>query len=599
MNYLFFTKSTELRVRLCILILLMIAPGQAALAAPTDADDVNPTIIRMNQLINDIPFFNENEVNKYVRDTQRDIELLKNSPDKQRFIEKCGLNDRLIEAELQNQEQSASLNETGLKLVHDLNCEKSEKTKMTTLIAETLQSRLNARVAVTKELAQAIKQANNPESADNGDNDAILGLDKNAFYNYLIIGGIVLILLIWLVIKVVRRGKNNKRRAYTPRTAEHEVSQTEAQESIVVRRRTTSILKKQSLDDVIGNPAYLEIDTADFTADSAVRRIYVLNTCIKEIYNLYSEDLRMSDNPKEDGCMVLGRWVYDPESQTYDVSLEEVVFPGDDAVFQEYELNFGGIIKLRVAERLRRLRRESNLQYDLTCWVHSHPGLTVFFSNSDCTVQDQLKHHQHPNFLTAFVIDILTDKQDLGIFTYRPDGSILSRNDITKLYSLEDMYKWALESDRNTFNPEKYYNILQNAPSRNRKLWGIELDNNAIIDLAQICEQATDGIAGWAIGKTLDEPNGKECIINSILPADQKPHSGVQGCLIAMAHTSLPTIQRLIASENSALNLVLVYSTKQQSLTAIPIIDGQLVADENSYSEINIDDLKIWTRRKR
>lgn len=76
--------------------------------------------------------------------------------------------------------------------------------------------------------------------------------------------------------------------------------------------------------------------------------------------------------------MVLGRWVYDEERDEYYVSLEEIVKPGDDAIFKEYELNFGGKIKLKVAEKLRRLRRETNLQYDMTCWVHSHPGLGVF-----------------------------------------------------------------------------------------------------------------------------------------------------------------------------------------------------------------------------
>ena len=176
--------------------------------------------------------------------------------------------------------------------------------------------------------------------------------------------------------------------------------------AIVVRRRTTSILKKQCLDDVIDNPAYMVINTADFTPDSAVRRVYIKNSCIKDVYNLYAEDLRNTENPKEDGCMVLGRWVHDELSHTYDISLEEVVFPGDDAVFKEYELNFGGKIKLRIAEKLRKLRRDTNLQYDLVCWIHSHPGLGVFFSNSDVNVQMQLKHSQHPNFLIAFVVDI-------------------------------------------------------------------------------------------------------------------------------------------------------------------------------------------------
>ena len=155
---------------------------------------------------------------------------------------------------------------------------------------------------------------------------------------------------------------------------------------------------------------------------------------------MYAEDLRNPNNPKEDGCMVLGRWVLDDSTGKYDVTLEHAIMPGEDAVFKEFELNFGGKIKLRVAEKLRILRRETNLQYDLTCWIHSHPGLGVFFSNSDNGVHMQLKHPSHPKFLTAMVIDILTPQQDLGIFTFKQDLTVNSKNDINKLYSLEELY---------------------------------------------------------------------------------------------------------------------------------------------------------------
>ena len=144
--------------------------------------------------------------------------------------------------------------------------------------------------------------------------------------------------------------------------------------------------------------------------------------------------------------MVLGRWVHDTESGEYYVSLEQLVMPGDDAIFKEYELNFGGKITLSVLEQLRRLRRETNMQYDLTCWVHSHPGLSVFFSNSDLNVQMQLKHPTHPNFLTALVVDTLTPKEDVGIFTLRRDGNINSKNELTKMYSLKEWYAWAQKS---------------------------------------------------------------------------------------------------------------------------------------------------------
>ena len=155
---------------------------------------------------------------------------------------------------------------------------------------------------------------------------------------------------------------------------------------LIIRRKTSSVLHKQSLDDVIDNGNYMALNCSEFCNDTAVKTMYIKNSCIMDIYNMYAEDLRNPNNPKEDGCMVLGRWIHDEKLDEYAVSLEEVVFPGDDAVFAEYELDFGGKIKVKVNEKLRKLRRDTNLQYDLTCWVHSHPGLGVFFSNTDCSL---------------------------------------------------------------------------------------------------------------------------------------------------------------------------------------------------------------------
>lgn len=418
---------------------------------------------------------------------------------------------------------------------------------------------------------------------------------KENIINYSIIGVIVLILAIWMIVAICKKKNKAKRQSVQIQQRDPDTDNP----AIIVRRRTTSILKKQSLDDVINNPEYMLISSSEFSLDSAVRNIYIKNTCIKEVYNLYAEDLRDSNNPKEDGCMVLGRWVYSEYTRTYDISLETVVFPGDDAVFKEYELNFGGKIKLRIAEKLRKLRRETNLQYDLVCWIHSHPGLGVFFSNSDDNVQMQLRHSQHPYFLIAFVVDILTSDQEMGIFTFRKDGSMNSKNDLRKMYSLEEMYKWALESDKASFNPDKYHNILESANMKIPVCKGIELNNSSVIDLTQILIDPANGVVGWAVGTTVEHDGGKEYVVSNIVKAAEKPTVGVIGVLISVTHMSLPTIQRIIANENMSLSFVLVYSTRQNTLTSIPVVNGEIITDEHFYGEETIDELKIWTRRKR
>ena len=388
-----------------------------------------------------------------------------------------------------------------------------------------------------------------------------------------IAAGALLLLIILLVI--VSKSKKNKpaRPAYRPTAApRNNVSsygnrgggqQQSADGGIVVRRKTATILKKQSLEDVIDNPNYLQVDAIDFTYESAVRRMYIKNSCIVDIYNMYAEDLRNPASPKEDGCMVLGRWVHDSESNEYYVSLEEIVLPGDDAVFEEYALNFGGKIKLKVLEQLRKLRRETNLQYDLTCWVHSHPGLGVFFSNSDTSVQDQLKHPQHPNFLTAIVVDILTPMQDLGIFTFRRDTTINSKNDLKKMYSLVEWYQWAQESLKTSverpvaatpkeFKSVEYFNMLQNAQEHNDSCYGVELSKNVVVDICTDLVGQGDDILAMLHGVASQHGSQIEYVAEQISDKESEPKLSLTGCFMAAAFPQYDVPWLTISTESAS-----------------------------------------------
>lgn len=403
---------------------------------------------------------------------------------------------------------------------------------------------------------------------------------------------LVILLYVWF------RKANNKNKI-TSLSKNSSNNTIDSSSAIVVRRKTTSILRKQNLDDVIENNAYLKIDCNDFCNDSAVKMMYIKNTCIKDIYNMYAEDLRNPNNPKEDGCMVLGRWVYNKESGEYDVSLEQIVFPGDDAVFSEYELNFGGKIKLKIREKLRKLRKETDLQYDLTCWVHSHPGLGVFFSNSDSNVQMQLKDPIHPHFLTAIVVDILTPQQELGIFTFKRDSSINSKADLKKMYSLEDLYKWAVESDRNTIKPKDYFNTLAEAKNHSNNCYGIELSNGAIIDMGKLTEEHTTGLVSMVHGFSNQQGLKTMYYIEAVSNTKAVPDYELSGCFIIATHCSIPSIRKAVACHIDKINFVLVYTTIDGLLTTIPIINYEICTEETYYGEQKLEDLKIWTRRKR
>lgn len=548
-----------------------------------------PTVSYAEQMNQD-PFFGREAVKEYIQKVDRLCRSLELSKNKPQFIIDNDIIPFLEQSEIEINEKKSDLALIAQEIVRKSDVEPSRQSSILDLIAESLNVRLKTREEAYNKLLSAVASANEPADLSVGLNDEIV--------NYGIVGAVIAVFAILVIAALRKKGGNNKVASQnTQDTTVHEAVGDNP--AIVVRRKTTSILKKQCIDDVVGNPSYMLIASSEFTQDSAVRNIYIKNSCIKDVFNLYAEDLRNSENPKEDGCMVLGRWVHDETDNTYDISLEEAVFPGDDAVFKEYELNFGGKIKLRVAEKLRKLRRDTNMQYDLVCWIHSHPGLGVFFSNYDDTVQMQLKHPQHPNFLIAFVVDILTPEQETGIFTFRKDGSMNSKGDITKMYSLEEMYKWALQSERTSFNPENYYNVLGNAKLKMPTCMGVELNNSSIIDLTQIVIEPETGIVGWVIGTTVENKTGQEFVVSSIVRDAEKPATGIIGCLISMMHMSFPTIQRHIANESRTISFVMVYSHKQMSLTTIPVINGEMLTDERFCDDVNIDDLKIWTRRKR
>lgn len=538
--------------------------------------------------INNDEYYSNSYFNNLNYDVTKYVEVIKNAKDKEEYINEHQLKGYLTDTKVKLKEHQDNVE----AFINDFlnsnysNITINEKQRCLDEMHTTLFSKLKEREDAVTVLEEAIDGGSVTAMMDK-----ILG-DKSMLTN---IGIAILLLIIFLVIIIkIRQNKAAK----TPTVIPDDTAHQNAQADIVVRRKTTSILKKQSLEDVHNNPSYLKIDCSDFCEDSAVRRIYFKNTCIKDIYNMYAEDLRNPENPNEDGCMVLGRWVHDADADEYYVSLEEIVKPGDDAVFKEYELNFGGKIKLKVSEKLRKLRRETNLQYDMTCWVHSHPGLGVFFSNADSSVQMQLKHPTHPKFLTAIVIDILTPNQELGIFTFKHDMSINSKPELKKMYSLEEMYKWAVSSDRNSFKAEDYYNLMLTSKERTDSCYGVQLSNGAIIDMCQMEAEQKSGLVGWVQGFNCKKGARNEFVIKSVSKEEVVPDNDILGCFMIGTHRSLPTIRKAITNIDK-IQFILFYSTSDEMLTAIPVINGQLSTEENYYGEEKLEELKIWTRRKR
>ena len=211
----------------------------------------------------------------------------------------------------------------------------------------------------------------------------------------------------------------------------------------------------------------------------------------------------------------------------------------------------------------------------------------------------QLKHPSHPNFLTAIVVDILTPQQEFGIFTFKHDSSINSRNDLKKMYSLEELHKWAVESDRNTYKAEDYYNVLSKAENVSDNCQGIQLNNGAIIDISSITTEENTGLVGWIHGYKTHSRVKNEYVVNTVSNVENNTDNDLLGCLIVGTHCSIPSIRKAITDYSHRIKFVIFYSIKDETITTIPMIDTQLSMDEKYYSEEKLEDLKIWTRRKR
>ena len=551
------------------------------------------------QYVEDIPYFNEATIQSLNDEVTAHIEKLQNWKDREAYIEDNHLTEFISS---QKDELTKQKDEVG-NLIDQFMMQYSGKQ-----ITDSTACRDSLENIVYDKLVRLETSLNQLEREMNAKPENQLGgLSMNAILG--IVGAIVALLLIWAIVSATRRRKSKPAPVAKPTNVNRGSANTGSGEAgIVVRRKTATILKKQSLEDVIDNPHYMKINLEDCCYESAVRRMYIKDSCLVDIFNMYLPDVEDPDNAREFGCMVLGRWVYDAENSEYYVSLEQIVLPGDDAVFDEYELNFGGKIKLKVLELLRKLRRETNLQYDLTCWIHSHPGLTVFFSNADSNVQDQLKHPQHPKFLTALVVDTLTPTMETGVFTYHRDMTLNTRNDLKKLYSLVEWYEWAQKSVDSEYEvsdetpaetDSPYFNTLAESKEHTTACFGINLSRDTIVDLCMSLSNQTNGIAGFIHGHAKTKDQLTEFVAERLSNKEKEENMESVGCFVVAPHLSIPSVRKVVGEKVGQYKFVLVYTPNDGVLTSIPVMADDLCSYESYYGSQKLEDLKLWTKNNR
>jgi hypothetical protein len=106
-------------------------------------------------------------------------------------------------------------------------------------------------------------------------------------------------------------------------------------------------------------------------------------------------------------------------------------------------------------------------------------------------------------------------------------------------------------------------------------------------------------LVGWAHGFKTECKDKNEYVVNSISKEERVVDNELLGCLVAGTLRSIPSIKKAVGESIDRIKFVMFYSERDGVLTTIPVIDKQLMMEEEFYSEETLEDLKIWTRRKR
>ena len=187
-------------------------------------------------------------------------------------------------------------------------------------------------------------------------------------YFYIGAGAAGLLLLVFLLLAIV----GNKRK----------------KEKNVIHNQIIQVVEEEKTEYTVGlghvrreGASYYVIDMEGFFRNTAVKKIFVARDVIRALNTYFKSFLENPERTHETGCYLVGCWEKTGEDECYNISLEAIVRPEDDAVYDEYSLNFGLKIGVKLGSTLRNLAEKTGRDYVHTAWMHSHPGLGLFLSS--------------------------------------------------------------------------------------------------------------------------------------------------------------------------------------------------------------------------
>ena len=444
---------------------------------------------------------------------------------------------------------------------------------------------------ITKE--DADKMTDEFQNEDDKDHTFAKNLTKNMVYFLLAGLGIIFGLIMFIYyIKNKRKkyviAKQEAKEALSPNVKVRVRTPQESQQKPKYKTGFAHLEKRNYAD-------YYPVKMSVFFEESAIENVYFKKDFIIYIYRFFQEFLKSSDVVHETGCYIIGCWELNAQHK-YNISLEEVVVPGEDAKYGEYELNFGAEIGISLETTIMNLREKTGRDYVHTSWMHSHPGLGIFLSSHDLIVQNQLTYPDHKNRMVAIVIDNITPDLDMVIFSAKPDGTMNNQIDVKTTCSLEKMYQWAKKQtassepepeipepviDENLFHiPVKVQNLTINSILMNEK---------AIIELGSSLLKESNEVIGYFGG----DLRYKQVILKSFSGENKAenicPLFSIPNFNPAYVAKKMENYKCIACIDLVKDNLEFFVQNKEKQFVPISI----------QRDPVQLIELKKWTRRKR
>ena len=344
---------------------------------------------------------------------------------------------------------------------------------------------------------------------------------------------------------------------------------------------------------------YYAVQMDTISEDTSIREVYLSRKAILDIYKFFSNFLKYDDKTNETGCFLVGRWGYAPagSNQRYDISIEAIVEPSDDAVYGEYNLNFGAKIGITLDYAIQKLCEKTGNEYVHTAWMHSHPGMGLFLSNQDLGVQSQLAHSQHYGRMLSIVLDSNTPDLKMALFAPKSNGAMNNDKDVKKFLSLETLYQWAkttpVKEEKLPPPPptviQNYFNVEVSSPTT--PIAKISMSGSSIIDMDMAIMPDATGLRGYFYGIAKEN----ELIINDFEEFNDEltPKEPAVACFIVLPHISAQETKLipndLLLPDNA--NIAVLYGLE----------DGKIyiVVQDELLTSLTLREMKEWTRRKR